>query len=456
MSYKIFDLETTTHTHLKRRASPFTEKNWVVAAGYLKQSGDVETNYYINDTYNYSGPVPTGDPTPYQIQIEDDVTILVGFNIKFDLLWSWRHSDLADFFKRGGKVWCCQYAEYLLEGNVQSSHMVAMDDIVEKYGGVLKIDEVKALWKAGVNTPDIPKDLLLEYLSDGDILNTEKIFLGQIKRARELGILQGIMSRMDGLCATTEMEHNGLFIDRQQAMADKGMLEGEIEALRADLEAALPELPPELEFNWRSPIMKSCLLFGGAVKYKKWTPHLVDGKQVYAQKDVKCMVFDHGALLVPLDAIAAMPPLVRESVLDRAVRFKGGKRAGEPKTQIVKQNDTDKPKGAQQEYLFRFPRVVQPKDEWLGALTDGDDGPVYSTGGDNIKYLAANNPDIQFLQAISLRDKISKDLSTYYLVGNDEDGYKGMLTCVDEDDIIHHKLNHTSTVTSRMSSNDPE
>ena len=104
MAYKIFDLETTTTTHLKRRASPFTSKNWVVAAGYLKQSGDVETNYYINESYNYQGPMPTGDPTPYQIQIEKDVTILVGFNIKFDLLWSWRHSDLAEFFKRGGKV----------------------------------------------------------------------------------------------------------------------------------------------------------------------------------------------------------------------------------------------------------------------------------------------------------------------------------------------------------------
>ena len=434
MSYRIFDLETTTEVHLKRRASPFTDKNWVVAAAYKEQGCRVEHDYFIRDDYQYTGVKPKGNSKPYQIRIPESTTLLVGFNIKFDLLWSWRHTNLVDFFQRGGKVWCCQYAEYLLEGHLPSSHMVAMDDIIEGYGGELKIDEVKALWKAGVNTPDIDKDLLLKYLTEGDIPNTEKIFLGQVKRARELGILQGIMARMDGLCATAEMEYNGLHVDREQAFADKAMIEGELDALKQTLESALPDMPKELTFNWGSPVHKSCLLYGGAIKYQKWTPYLDDkGNQLYAQKDEVRPVLEDG----------------------KPVRYKSGKNAGEIKTKRFKVNDLSKPKGAQKDYVFRLPRLVAPKDEWLGSLTDGEGGPVYSVSGEIIQLLSANYPEIEFLNAISLRDRLQKDLGTYYEIEDKNGEKKGMLTCLSEDDIIHHKLNHVQTVTSRLSSSDP-
>ena len=457
MTYRIFDLETTIHTHLKRKASPFCKDNFVVAAGYKDQGGEVETRYYTREDYNYdSGVKPNGNDDPYSIIIPEDVTLLVGFNIKFDLLWSWRQPDLVAFFKRGGKVWDCQYAEYLLEGNVQAAHMVAMDDIIESYGGELKIDEIKALWKAGVNTPDINKDLLLKYLGEGDIPNTEKIFLGQVAKARELGILAGIMSRMDGLCATTEMEYNGLKIDTAVAKQDMEMLQGELDVLGVQLAEALPEFPPELEFNWGSPVMKSCLLYGGAIKYSKWTPHLNDmGMPMYAQTKEVAIILDDDRrvpMSVYLDAVESKNEAITDAIRLKAIRYKSGKKQGEFKTAQISVDDFTKPKGAKKDYIFRCKRLVEPKEEWKGALTDGEGGPIYSVGGEIIQLLAANNPDVKFLRAVSMRDKIQKDLGTYYMAEGKEGKMKGMLTAVGDGDIIHHKLNHVQTVTSRLRS----
>jgi DNA polymerase I-like protein with 3'-5' exonuclease and polymerase domains len=51
---------------------------------------------------------------------------------------------------------------------------------------------------------------------------------------------------------------------------------------------------------------------------------------------------------------------------------------------------------------------------------------------------------------------LSKDLTTYYISLDEKTGeYKGMLTLVGIDSIIHHSINHTSTVTARFSSSNP-
>lgn len=440
--YEVFDLETTTNTGYKRKASPFIDENHVVLAQYLKQGETVPKLVYYGT-----------DKTGYKVQIAEDTTLLVGHNIKFDLLWSWEHDDLKAFFLRGGRVWDTQYAEFLLEGNMQHAQMCALDDIVESYGGELKLDVIKQMWKAGVCTTEIQQDVLEEY-GAGDVKNTEIIFLGQIAKARERGILAGIMSRMDGLLCTTEMEYRGLHIDVEQAMEDKAMLEGELALIADELHNALPEMPPELVFNWGSPVMKSCLLFGGSVKYSKWTPYLdADGEQLYAQQTLKCMLFDDGELRIPEDKVHALPEETRHALFDRAVRFKAGKKQGQIKTLNVKCDDPSKPKGAMKDYGFTFVGHTQPKEAWKGKLTDFRGLPVYSTGGEIIQALGARG--VPFLKALANRDKIAKDLSTYYMVYDEEkDEYKGMLTCLNNG-VINHSLNHSLTVTSRLSSTNP-
>lgn len=436
MSYLIHDCETSIYSSFKRKANPFDPRNHVVANGFKRKGGEIFTEYYGKDKGCQAIPFLPEDK------------ILVGFNYKFDLLWHWHYHGLQEFFRRGGKIWCCQYAEYLLQGQIPSAQMCSMDDIVEKYGGKLKIDEVKALWKAGVQTEDIPEDLLLKYLggADGDISNTEKIFLGQVALARKQGQLTDIMERMEGYLATTEMEYNGLYINTTVAYEDKAMLEGELRGITDKLTKAIPELPDGCEFSWSSPIHKSALLFGGAIKYEKWTPYLDEqGNQIYAQKKEDFLLIG-GEPSVP--CATATP-----ADWDAADKFSGGKRQGEYKTKQVTVPDETKPKGRKLEYSFKLQGYTKPEQEWKTKLTDAEDNPVYQTGKDIIEILGGR--DIDFLKALSMQAKVQKDLSTYYLVEDKDGKQTGMLTCVDHNNIIHHKLNHCITVTTRLSSSDP-
>lgn len=437
--YSVFDLETETETLHKRKASPFNPNNHVVALGYKHQHGEIVGEYYGKDKTAYAFPA-----------IPDSSTILIGFNIKFDLLWSWTQPELIKFFKRNGRIWCCQYAEYLLAGQQEYAQMVAMDDIVEGYGGALKNDEVKALWAAGVNTSDIPPDLLMDYLSgtDGDIDNTEKIFLGQYAKAKELGMLDNIWQRMEGLFATTMMEYNGIFVHKGRGLKDAAELEAKIKALDAQMLEYIPkDLPPEIEFKWSNRYHLSPLLFGGKIKYERWMQHKdEDGNLLYAQKDEVRYVLDDDSAVAVLWYEHILATEHRE---DTRKVVKSGKNAGAYVTKKFKVPDLDKPKGAKQDFFFEFKGYTKPLEAWASS-TEG----LYSVSNDIIELLGKR--DIPFLRDLGARAKLNKDLTTYYISDDPKTGEKkGMLTLIGDDGIVHHQLNHNITVTSRLSSSNP-
>ena len=460
MSYYVFDFETTTRKSFKRTANPFDALNWVVALGYKHQGEESQTVYY-------------DERTPVVLPLKPQTNLLVGHNIKFDLSWVWRNAELVQCLKSGGKIWCTQLAEYYLGGQQPAVQICSMDDIIEKYGGELKIDEVKALWEAGVDTPDIPEDLLLRYLH-GDVNNTEKIFLGQLVKAQKQGMTKIIMARMEGLLCTVEMEYNGLRIDYKQAIEDRDLLVRELSDLDVVLREAIPQdLPTEFAFNWGSGNHKSALIFGGACKYKKWMPYLDDitYEQLYTQKTEKhCIVLATGEpTQFTFEEFESLPLNIREAAIPKLVTVKSGKNKGNLKLVNVKSNDLTKPKGAIKELIYEFAGFTKARSEWAGKKVDALGNPVYSVGKDTMDVLKGST--VPFIQALCNHSAISKDLTTYYLVEEEvskKDSEEviikssGMLTCVmlDEDEpefgYIHHKLNMNKTVTSRMSSSDPK
>ncbi len=150
MSYCTWDIETTTRQHFKRKASPFTDTNWVVTHGFKKKGDTRVTEYRFG----------SGRPVPGWLRpVLAGTRLLVGFNIKFDLLHALQDADnleaWMDYVAAGGNVWDCQLAEYLLCGMGQKDQMLSLDETAPRYGGNVKVDEVKALWQAGVQTEDI-------------------------------------------------------------------------------------------------------------------------------------------------------------------------------------------------------------------------------------------------------------------------------------------------------------
>lgn len=436
MVYKVYDLETQTKSHLKRKASPFCPDNYIVALGW-KNQGDDKCSWIYN----------TSKDQNQFLTIEDNITLLVGFNLKFDLLWQWNNPQLQAFLKRGGKVWDCQYVEYLLSG--QTVTYPDLHSTAPKYGGTKKIDAIKALWEEGVNTSEIDRDLLIDYLvgteeegrDGGDVGNTEKIFLGQVAKVKELGMTKAVMSRMDGLLATTEMEWNGIKVDVPEAKRQYALLTAEFKEIEDRLNTYVPELPEALEFNWGSITHKSVLMFGGTLGYKEKGRYKdADGNWARKQETEKHYLLEDGSTCK------------EPSDMSLVQIYKSGKNKGEYKTKNVKVLGEYKEK-----YLdkyFTFNGFTEPLYEWATEMTDAIGDPVYQTTDEVLGILGKR--DVPFCKDLARYVKLKKEITTYFVSVDDKGNKKGMLTCVDpKDHIIHHNLHHVSTVTTRLSSGNP-
>lgn len=438
--YAVLDVETTIKSHLGRKASPFTPDNWIVAAAVAHNSGPVQGSYWGFDKRGSSGWLRS--------VLAAKPRFIVGFNIKFDILHLVRDADDYAAYQQwivdGGELWDSQLAEYLLDGQKQESHMLSLDEVAPRYGGTLKIDEVKAMWEQGINTPDIPKQLLMDYLVGrgddlGDIGNTRAVFLGQLAAAKKAGQVKSIRLNNGALVATIEMERNGLFVNKAEGLLHAKKLKERLDSLTLSLQTYVPtDLP--FEWKWTSRNKVSALIFGGRIKYEK-PVHQTDEDErlMYAQKSVTGYEQPDGSYTLTPGPFTLV--------------YGSGKRFGLPKTKQIKVDDHTRPKFKKEEFWYSFPGHTKPKPEWK------NDSGYYSTKAEVIEELGGRG--IQFLDDFADLKDIEKDLGTYYITEDvDEEtgevlAAKGMLTLVGEDSIVHGNISGVSTVTGRFAHSKP-
>jgi DNA polymerase-1 len=445
MSYAIMDLETTIKKVFKRKASPFGGANSIVAVGFKCKDDPVNTGYYLPE-----------NPQPrWFTDLLKKCKLLVGFNIKFDILHCMQNPEFRqawiEWIVDGGQLWDVQLAEYLLYGMDPAQHMLSLDEVAPRYGGSLKNDAVKALWDAGVDTLDIDRDLLMEYLlgapevddDHGDIGNTEMCFRGQLAAFRARNGLNSALLNMGALVFTIEAEYNGMFIDRERGEELRAKLLIDLTAAEERLHAYVAHLP--YEFKWTSPKQLSALIFGGDIAYEtRQEKRDENGEYVYFQKEEEHVLLIDGTH-------KRADQLVEWDWGTQVQRFTSGKNKGMPKTKKVKVPDIERgPKIEKVEKVYSFPGYTQPEKKWESKSTPG----VYSTASDIIAELGSR--DIPFLKDLAARAKMSKDLGTYYYSEDEDSGErKGMMTLIGDDGLIHHQLNMVNTVTARLSSSDP-
>ena len=131
------DLEVENHTYFGALASPRHPKNYIVAEGRAI------------DTQPFDGPI-TGTYFTSQAEadnaqwlaIPDDVWLLVAHNAAFEMDWFLvkQREEIMKFLKRGGRIFCTAYAEYLLTN--QQETYPSLDATAPKYGGTHKVDGV--------------------------------------------------------------------------------------------------------------------------------------------------------------------------------------------------------------------------------------------------------------------------------------------------------------------------
>jgi len=266
--YLVFDAETTMRGGFGRDSNPFIDK--ILCTGYKYQKPKL-LGYNAIDALlgNYQPTDLFSTKQDYPLPgFLNDVDTLIGHNIKFDLLFIWRSHELQNYLKRGGRIWDTQLAEYLLSG--QRHKYPALRDIaVNRYGCRERVKHLE-----GKNTEEVPIELLLEDVRN-DVLDTEAVALQQAKLTKEKQMHALCKTQMEGLLATTEMEFNGMYIDKQKLLENKAVLQNEYDnALRELMLLVNKHWNPATPFNSGSPKQVSQLFFGGIIKYKAREPIL--------------------------------------------------------------------------------------------------------------------------------------------------------------------------------------
>lgn len=176
--------------------------------------------------------------------------ILVAWDLKRVVLFLRSSPRMREFLFNGGRVWCAQYAQYLLRG-FDHHHLVTIDRTFALCNDSSKASSGKALSPVGK----------LRVVVDM-----------QLKLALYGRQLISIAKRMDGLLASAEMEGNGLRIVPQKMISKFGE---ELAAHRETLEKTLQEKIMDFcknmdenvrnKINFRSPQDISTIIYGGAL-----------------------------------------------------------------------------------------------------------------------------------------------------------------------------------------------
>lgn len=243
------DVETTT----SNKGNPFDKNNKLVYVG-LKGQGLYAIEY---------GDEPYGDQLETIQKCVEDADILVGFNIKFDLHWLAKYGIKF----KDKRIWDCQLVHFILQG--QQNPYPSLNGVCEYYDLETKLDVVsEEYWKNGIDTQDIPRDILEDYLQK-DIDLTDLIYQKQVEELQSNPVLSRLVSlHNQDLLGLQEMEFNGLLFNQEWS-----------ETLGHELEEQIAKIDQKLRtyhdldgFNPNSNDHISVLLYGGTIGYRVQIP----------------------------------------------------------------------------------------------------------------------------------------------------------------------------------------
>jgi len=244
----VFDVETSRYPD----GSAFRPSNGMVSWAILRDGGEVLSGYYTD-----------ADFISNLRECISKATLLIVINGKFDLHWAKRHGIEVP---KGCRIWDCQTAEYRLSG--QTNPFASMDSLCSLYGITGKEGGLEDYWDKGVDTKDIPEDVVVDY-NVSDVRRTLAIYECQQHDPRmtpelhKLILLQGA-----DLLVLQKMEWNGLKYDKGRSREEADILKKELDLI----EWELYELFGCQSINLDSGDHLSCVLYGGSFSIDYFVP----------------------------------------------------------------------------------------------------------------------------------------------------------------------------------------
>jgi DNA polymerase I-like protein with 3'-5' exonuclease and polymerase domains len=244
----VLDVETTT----SNKGDPFDQTNKLCYVGIDDDCYSIE----------YDSEPFMDNLNTIQSRVNEATTI-VGFNIKFDLHWLTRYG--IGFRKK--RVWDCQVAHFIITN--QRFPYPSLNKVCQYYGLPNKIDVVKDVyWDNDIDTPDIPREILEEYLQK-DVELTKMVYLKQVEYLADKPQLRRLISlHNQDLMVLQEMEYNGLLYKEEQAYELALQVGKNLEYI----DGTLLETSNCTELNLNSVDHLSAFLYGGSIKLQRRVP----------------------------------------------------------------------------------------------------------------------------------------------------------------------------------------
>ena len=193
-----------------------------------------------------------------QVQQEiDEADLLVLINAKFDL----HHLRNLGVNFQHKRVWDCQLVDFMLEG--QTTPYPSMDKMAEKYGLPLKPDIKSTYWNQGIDTKQIPRQEIFDYLKEHDLKTTMQIYEIQNKlvKTKSQQFQRLVSLANQDLIVLEEIEYNGLYFNEELCLQEATALTKQINDLRMELH----DYHNIEEFNTESGDHLSCVIYGGTI-----------------------------------------------------------------------------------------------------------------------------------------------------------------------------------------------
>jgi DNA polymerase I-like protein with 3'-5' exonuclease and polymerase domains len=233
--------------------SPFHEDNILVSVG-------INDDYYFT---NHSERIDAGCASKIQ-SVLNKTTLLVGHNIKFDLMWL-----LEAGFKYNGRVYDTMLGEYILNRGIRKSLTLEMCCRRRKIGS--KDSAIKEWTDRGVSFQNIPKDVVEEY-GRIDVQITRRLFDSQMadfRLPKNKDLLMTAKMMNEFLVVLSDMERNGINISLDELGRVEKEYRAEFAYLKQKIDKIVYKQMGDTKINLSSPEQLSWLIYSRKPKDKK-------------------------------------------------------------------------------------------------------------------------------------------------------------------------------------------
>ncbi len=237
--------------------SPFHPDNVLVSVGLHSNYGD---EYYFT---GHSERVSKGGKARIQ-EVLSETTLLVGHNIKFDLMWL-----LESGLEYTGRVYDTMLGEYILNRGIRKSLTLEMSCRRRKIGS--KDDRIKEFMDRGVSFENIPADIVEEY-GKIDVEITRKLFDSQMadfRLPKNKGLLMTVKMMNEFLVVLSDMERNGININLDELNQVEKEYRAEFAYLKQKIDKIVYKQMGDTKINLSSPEQLSWLIYSAKPKDKK-------------------------------------------------------------------------------------------------------------------------------------------------------------------------------------------